>query len=328
MDKEIHFSVIVPVYNVEPYLPKCIESVLEQSYSALELILIDDGSTDQSGLICDAFAQKDGRVRVIHQDNAGLSMARNKGMDCATGDYLIFLDSDDYWHDDQVLDKIALRLKRNGADVLSFNYVKFTDEAFEKPYFGTKESMPLDMPKEKTFTYQVENDLWLACAWNKVIKRALFADGTLSFRPKITSEDIDWCLRLALQADRFDFLADVVVCYRQRRTSISKSMTAEKLDMLLDNIELCLNLMEAAEEKANLLRPYLGYQYGTAVYLVASMHDSADYRRLFRRVNSWKHLLSWSNNRKIRMMRWICSIGGLNLVMMLLRLREKIRQGR
>ena len=93
-------SVIIPVYNTEQYLSRCIESILNQSFSDFELLLVDDGSTDGSGAICDAYAEKDGRVRVFHKDNGGVGSARNFGMDNAKGEWLTFIDSDDYIEDD------------------------------------------------------------------------------------------------------------------------------------------------------------------------------------------------------------------------------------
>ena len=90
------FSVIVPVYKVETYLPRCIESILNQTVTDFELILIDDGSPDCSGEICDAYAAKDSRIRVIHQKNGGVSKARNAGLDIAQGEYIVFVDSDDW----------------------------------------------------------------------------------------------------------------------------------------------------------------------------------------------------------------------------------------
>ena len=89
-------SVIVPVYNTEKYLPECIESVLFQSYTDFELLLIDDGSTDGSGLICDEYARKDFRIKVVHKSNGGVSSARNEGLDIARGEYVCFVDSDDW----------------------------------------------------------------------------------------------------------------------------------------------------------------------------------------------------------------------------------------
>ena len=98
MDKLI--SVIVPVYNVEKYLPRCIESILRQTYPHFELILVDDGSLNKSGAICDRYAKKDARVKVIHKENAGISTARNAGVDMAQGEYISFVDSDDWVRED------------------------------------------------------------------------------------------------------------------------------------------------------------------------------------------------------------------------------------
>lgn len=108
MSRETLLSVIIPVYNVEEYLAKCVESILAQTYTNLEVILVNDGSKDGSGSICDAFAQKDSRVRVIHKTNGGLSSARNAGMDAATGEYITFVDSDDWIESDAYEHLMAL----------------------------------------------------------------------------------------------------------------------------------------------------------------------------------------------------------------------------
>ena len=117
------FTVIIPVYNVAAYLAKCIDSVLKQEFKQYEVILIDDGSTDESGTICDKFAEQDKRIVVIHQKNKGLSAARNIGIENAKGEYILFLDSDDYWHDSSALNIIYSRLNVSNADILSFNYI-------------------------------------------------------------------------------------------------------------------------------------------------------------------------------------------------------------
>jgi glycosyltransferase involved in cell wall biosynthesis len=116
------FSVIIPVYNVEPYLARAVDSILKQDYSGeFEIILIDDGSTDKSGSICDDYAQRDTRIRVIHKKNGGLSSARNAGMEIAVGEYIVFLDSDD-WFDADALAVFHQILKQNPVDILSFFY--------------------------------------------------------------------------------------------------------------------------------------------------------------------------------------------------------------
>ena len=118
-------SVIVPVYKVEQYLHRCVDSILAQTYTNLEIILIDDGSPDRSGEICDEYAAKDSRIRVIHQENAGVSAARNAGLDACTGDYLTFLDSDDYL-DDTLFDACVIEIRKHTPDLIDYGF-RFVD---------------------------------------------------------------------------------------------------------------------------------------------------------------------------------------------------------
>ena len=108
------FSIVVPIYKTEKYLKQCVDSILSQSFTDFELILVDDGSPDNSGKMCDDYAQKDCRVRVIHKQNGGLSDARNAGIKEAKGDYLCFLDSDDFWLTDKVLETFAEKMFATG----------------------------------------------------------------------------------------------------------------------------------------------------------------------------------------------------------------------
>ena len=117
------FSIVIPVYNAEKYLGECVESVLSQSVTDFELILVNDGSTDKSGHLCDRFALRDERVKVIHQQNSGHITARMNGVSAAVGDYIMFLDSDDYWLDG-ALSAVANNLERFGCDMLVFRLRK------------------------------------------------------------------------------------------------------------------------------------------------------------------------------------------------------------
>ena len=123
-------SVIVPIYNAEKYLGQCIDSVLRQKFTDLELLLVNDGSTDGSGDVCDQYALKDARVRVLHKENTGVSDTRNKALDIAQGDYLIFLDADDYWTDETFLEKFYNVAVEKNLDVLrgEYKYVTQTGE--------------------------------------------------------------------------------------------------------------------------------------------------------------------------------------------------------
>lgn len=133
-------SIIVPVYKVEQYLPKCIDSILAQTYHNWELLLVDDGSPDNSGHICDEYAQKDERIRVFHKENGGVSSARNLGLDNAEGDYVMFVDSDD-WISNECLCKTVNRL--NSADVLQFGFTRCEQE-INKPNGNNEVTLSVD----------------------------------------------------------------------------------------------------------------------------------------------------------------------------------------
>ncbi len=143
MENQALISVIIPVYNVEEYLRECIDSVLNQTYQNFEIILVDDGSTDSSGTICDEYVDKDDRVSVVHQKNAGPSKTRNTGLENATGKYIYFLDSDDYI-EKNTLELLINTAESNDADIVFFDALSFADDGSEikQGYFvnGTYES--------------------------------------------------------------------------------------------------------------------------------------------------------------------------------------------
>lgn len=127
MERKQLISVVVPVYNVEKYLRQCIDSILSQTYKNIELILVDDGSPDNCGAICDEYQKKYNNIKVIHKENAGLGMARNSGLEIATGDFVYFLDSDDYIADDEI-EKMYNAIVANGVDVAITGYTSVNDE--------------------------------------------------------------------------------------------------------------------------------------------------------------------------------------------------------
>ena len=146
-------SIIVPIYNVERYLEPCIESILSQTYENFELILVDDGSPDQCGIICDKYATQDSRIKVIHKENQGLGMARNTGLDYATGEFVCFVDSDD-WLEPYAIE-YWIRAQRNyDADIVMCNYQKRNDN------------------KEVLYRYEIRNKE--CCYRGKKIEQEIF----------------------------------------------------------------------------------------------------------------------------------------------------------
>ena len=217
-------SVIVPVYDVAPYLHKCVRSILAQTYPAVEAVLVDDGSTDDSGAICDALAAEDGRVRVIHQPNGGLSAARNAGLDAARGAWIGFVDGDDAIEPEMYAVLIGA-CRRQEADIAAcaFNYIF---PAYEQP-LGTSGRETVYEHAAALETLPLEKDLrFEACA--KVYRRACI--GEIRFRPGQVYEDIRFSCLTLLAAKRAVYVDSAMYRYLQNRPgSTNTRFPPEKL---------------------------------------------------------------------------------------------------
>ena len=211
-------SVIVPVYNVETLLPRCVDSILTQTYECLEVLLVDDGSTDASGEICEQFAKKDTRIRVIHKENGGLSSARNAGLDVASGDYIGFVDSDDWIEPEMYAEMLAL-MERNGVQLVCAGRYD-ADGSTGKKTVGLCPQRQEQISGEELAGRIF---LWDHCdssACDKLYRRELF-DGIRYPEGKI-SEDIPVTYRLALRAQRVFLCDQPFYNYYHRSGSISK----------------------------------------------------------------------------------------------------------
>lgn len=170
-------SVIVPVYNVEKYLNRCIHSILKQTYKNFELILVNDGSTDNCGKICDEFSEIDHRIRVIHKENRGLSSARNAGINAADGKYIVFVDSDDYVHE-KMLEDLYESIIESDSDVAlcNFIYVNEFGEELEDRNVKSPINNEILTSYDALNRLSAINDCYYVVAWNKLYKRDLFED--------------------------------------------------------------------------------------------------------------------------------------------------------
>lgn len=181
------FSIIVPIYKVEKYLEICIDSIIGQSFCNFELILVDDGSPDTCGEICDRYSSSDTRVKVVHKENGGLSSARNAGLDIATGKYVIFIDSDDFWDDASALEHIHINLTETDADVLVFTakrYYESEDKYTYSPrvynsYLHYLERKMKSKIKEFIFRDKIGG-------WHKHVEKIIYENGKIEYRDGYT----------------------------------------------------------------------------------------------------------------------------------------------
>ena len=222
-------SVIVPVYKVEEYLEKCVQSILAQTERDFELILVDDGSPDRCGALCDSLAQTDSRIRVIHQENQGLGGARDTGIREARGDWLLLVDSDD-WIEPKILEKAMEAGLREEADLVMFAFRTVDEQGRELGVFRE------DMPKERGITLQEHKEALLTapCAWNKLYRRSFFQGTGLAYPPRVWYEDLRTTPKLMAKAGRMVFLDEVGYNYLQRQGSIMKSANLERNREILD----------------------------------------------------------------------------------------------
>lgn len=218
--REKLISVIVPIYNVDSYLSQCVESLLAQTYGNIEILLIDDGSTDNSGTIADSYVERDNRVSVFHQDNEGISAARNRGLDAMTGDYVMFVDGDDFVEANFCEGALNM-IQQHHVEIVSFGYNLFWNrekcfgKAIDKPRLLNKEGMMKDFIKRTNS---------LNYSWNKMFSRSLF-DG-IRFPVGRTYEDAATIYKLIDRSSTDIYVSDrILYNYRQDRAGSVNSQS-------------------------------------------------------------------------------------------------------
>lgn len=221
-------SVIIPVYNVEKYLPRCVKSVLEQTYKNIEIILVDDGTKDNCGVMCDEYATNHESVTVIHKENGGLSSARNAGIEIATGDAIFFLDSDDYLST-TCIEKMVSLMEDNNADI-SIIQMKYIPENQNGEGAENEIENVIVMNSEKAIEESLYQRLYTCCAPAKLYKRR--AIGNVRFPLGRISEDLATCHLFLNNANKIAYSNYYGYYYRQHESSIMHVFNPKRLDAL------------------------------------------------------------------------------------------------
>lgn len=227
-------SIIIPVYKVQEYLERCILSIIQQTYKNLEIILIDDGSPDNCGEICDKYKEQDKRIKVIHKQNEGVSVARNIGIDLATGEYLFFVDSDDYLGEN-IIDRLYKNLTKYNADISMCNYIRVSD--YNTKVSNNEENIKmysniqaLEKLYKDTFTFHEDYSVFIA-PWNKLYKKSMFDN--IRYPIGKFYEDGATIYKVLYKANNIVYSDSVLYYYYQRSGSTSrKSFDKTRLDRL------------------------------------------------------------------------------------------------
>ena len=298
-------SVIVPVYNVENYLDQCIQSILRQSYSDFELILVDDGSKDSSGMLCDEYKRKDSRIQVIHKKNGGLSDARNAGTQIARGSHVTYIDSDDYVSDDylQVLYNL---INQNNADLAVTGIKCFYDGVIIKEDERTEERRYTGIEALKNVLYQKNMDT-SACALLIPTKIAL----ENPFPVGKYHEDDFTTYKYYLQADLVAVTTRKQYYYRQRKGSIMHSFGQAQLDELdaADNLVRECSRIDSELKKAAESKRFS--DYCQVLFCIDRSENDKEYDRIIKYIKGVRYSI-FSNNQcrmKNRIAAALCCIG-------------------
>lgn len=234
-------SVIVPVYNVEKFLPKCVDSILNQTYKDFELILVNDGSTDHCPIICEEYAKKDARIKVAHKENGGLSDARNTGINIAQGKYISFIDGDDFIIE-KAYEILIGEAERNNLDIIIGNAMNFYSEEEQKLKMK-KRSFPNEIMSGTEFLKKSYKERAMVhCVVASIYKSKLIKENKLFFKKGIYHEDNLWTPQIFLKAKRVMYYDLDFYMHVQREGSITK--LDDKTKNGIDLINICYELAE------------------------------------------------------------------------------------
>lgn len=323
-------SIIIPVYNVEHYLQSCVQSVITQTYQDLQVILVNDGSTDSSGVLCDQLAQQDSRIQVVHKTNGGLSDARNAGSRVATGEYVAFLDSDDVYLFNDGLKQLMALAHAEQPDVLLFQAVdvypnhQSARKAYDEAWIAAHSGMEVFHQLVRTQSFNMS-----ACF--QLVRRNLLEQHQIYFEKGLLSEDVDWSLRLWRHVSKVRAINLPLYGYQHREGSISTTYTIRNLRSYEHIFAKFVQLYKerVAEAVAELywqtVMGYLAQMYTSCLYAygqIAREDKSEAYAILKRYATLLDHSISIKSERVILLKRYV----GLRLTVEVFALYGKIRK--
>lgn len=315
--KNVKISIIIPVYKVEQYIKDCVDSVLNQTYKNLEVILVDDGSPDGSPGICDEYAQSDNRVMVIHKINGGLSDARNEGLKVASGDYVMFLDSDDYYKHNDFLEKVAEATDDGKIDAVFFKRTVFYEDS-DRPN-GTYPPYNLEWNKlwaPEILLNLAKFDMLDASACMKATKRSILLGSELYFKKGMYCEDIEWFSRYILFINSIALINYPDYYYRKREGSITATLKEKNVrDLFLTIQEHSLKIRESAieEKRKRAILSYHSYQYYIVLGLTNNILRGRSRSEIYGELKAYKWLTNYSISRKTEVSATLLKMFGMRI---------------
>lgn len=305
-------SFILPVYKVEKYLSECVESILAQTYSDFEILLVDDGSPDNCPALCDEWARKDNRIKALHKPNGGLSDARNYGLEHAQGDYVIFVDSDDFWVNKNCLEHLMSVVDAHPeCDFIGFNCsYYYQDTNIYKKWVAYDEKLAVPIDKDTAMRSLVASGTLPMSACLKVISRKLLSDMGLRFIKGTIAEDIPWFIDLLDDSKKCMFVNQYIYAYRQNVAgSITASESPKSTSDLFTIVKNEIKKMDSrnmSKEAKDALYSFLAYEF--CILLTSDMPKETKHELL-----QYKWLLNYTVNPKVRKAAFVNKLFGIKV---------------
>lgn len=305
-------SFILPIYNVEKYLSECVESILVQTYRDFEILLVDDGSPDNCPALCDEWAKKDSRIKALHKSNGGSSDARNYGLEHAQGDYVVFVDSDDFWVGKDSLERLVNIVDTHPeCDFISFNCsYYYQDTNTYKKWVAYDEKLAFPTDKDTAMRSLVASGTLPMSPCLKVISRKSLSDMGLRFIKGTIAEDIPWFIDLLDGSKKCMFVNQYIYAYRQ---NVAGSITASgnpkstsDLFTIVKNEVNKMNERSFSEDAKNALYSFLAYEF--CILLTASSRMSKEMRK---ELMQYKWLLNYTANPKVHKAAFVNRLFGI-----------------
>lgn len=311
-------SFILSIYNVEKYLSECVESILAQTYSDFEILLVDDGSPDNCPALCDEWAKKDNRIKALHKPNGGLSDARNYGLEHAQGDYVVFVDSDDFWVNKDCLQRLMNVVDAHPeCDFIGFNCsYYYSDTKTYNKWVAYDESLSKPTDKDNVLRSLVASGTFPMSACLKVLKRKALLEINLNFIKGLLSEDITWFIDLLEGAKKCMFINDYIYAYRQGVVgSISNSFSVRNFNSILRIIDNELQKLEGRtfnEKTKDYIKSFLAYELCICLGGLGQL-DKSVRNEYYEKLKPYKWLLKFRQNPKVKKVSILNSLVGFRL---------------
>lgn len=316
-------SVVVPIYNVEKYLRQCIDSILAQTVSDYEIILVDDGSPDSSGMICDEYAEKHDNIKAFHKVNGGLSDARNFGLSKAQGEYVLFIDSDDYYGESTFFEKLIAVFEEHNPVAVAFSMKRVdakTGECLKYEYHYDEALLNGYCKMEEVLGHLISNDQFMISACGYAIKREYLLSTEMFFEKGLVGEDIERANRLFSTNFSIRFI-DVPAYFarRGREGSITSTIGIKNIEDLLYIIKkYAVDYSNSDEPCKRVLVNYLAYQYSILCGLTCNLRDKKRRKEIIADLKGLKWLLKYSLHPKVKKVRKVARFFGITIAIRVL----------